>query len=174
MVTNNAKHRIGVYPGTFDPITKGHLDIINRAGSLVDHLIIGVAESAGKEPCFTLEERLEMVNADVSALNNINCTIEAQPFGKLLVDFARDVGASVIVRGLRAVSDFEYEFQLFGVNTKLAPDIQTVFLMTSDKYQFLASSLIRETAKLGGDVSPFVSEQVEARLKEKYSGDIAA
>jgi len=164
MNNENGQYKTGVYPGTFDPITKGHTDIVKRACQLVDHLVIGVAVSAGKEPLFSLEERVEMVKADVGELKD--CSIEVRPFDNLLVEFAKDVNAGIIVRGLRAVSDFEYEFQLFGINNHLAPDIQTVFLMTSDKYQFLASSLIRETSRMGGDVSAFVSPHVEERLKK--------
>ena len=160
--------RIGIYPGTFDPVTKGHLHIIERASKLVDKLIVGVAENPGKNPLFTLEERLTMVETDIDNMHNKYCPIEVVSFKNLLIDFARDHGATAMFRGLRASSDFEYEFQMTGMNFRLAPDIETVFLMSSDKWQFVSSSFIKEISKLGGDVSEFVTPNVLHRLNDKY------
>jgi pantetheine-phosphate adenylyltransferase len=164
-----AELRIGLYPGTFDPITNGHLDIIQRAGRMLDKLVIGVAINAGKGPLFTLEERLEMVREETASLPDVGNRIEVVGFESLLVHFARDQNASVIIRGLRAVSDFDYEFQMSSMNAKLAPDIETVCLMASDKHQFIASRLVKEIALLDGDVSQFVSERVGARLVAKVA-----
>ena len=160
--------RIGVYPGTFDPTTNGHLDIIHRAAKLLDKLVVAVAVNAGKGPLFGIEERIEMVRAEVAALNNnAATTIEVRKFDNLLVDFAADEGAGVIIRGLRAVSDFDYEFQMSSMNAKLNPDVETVCLMASDRHQFIASRLVKEIAILGGDVSQFVSPPIAARLRER-------
>ena len=160
--------RIGVYPGTFDPTTNGHLDIIHRAAKLLDKLVVAVAVNAGKGPLFGIEERIEMVRAEVAALNNnAAATIEVRKFDNLLVDFAADEGAGVIIRGLRAVSDFDYEFQMSSMNAKLNPDVETVCLMASDRHQFIASRLVKEIAILGGDVSQFVSPPIAARLRER-------
>lgn len=159
---------IGVYPGTFDPITKGHLHLIRRASQMVDHLIIGVADNPRKGPLFNLQERCTMVQGDIDALPEKGCDIEVRPFSQLLIQFARDVNASCIFRGLRAVSDFEYEFQMTGMNAKLDPDIETVFLMASDKWQFVSASFVKEICLLGGDVAQFVTPQVAERLKQKY------
>ena len=161
--------RIGIYPGTYDPITKGHLHIIERASKLVDKLIIGVAENPGKNPLFSLEERLAMVKADIGTMHDKYCEIEVVSFKNLLIDFARDHKAACMFRGLRASSDFEYEFQMTGMNFPLAPDIETVFLMSSDKWQFVSSSFIKEISKLNGDVSEFVTPNVLARLQAKQS-----
>ena len=159
--------RIGIYPGTYDPITKGHLHIIERASKLVDKLIIGVAENPGKNPLFSLSERLDMVQTDIDNMHEKYCPIEVVSFKNLLIDFARDHGAQVMFRGLRASSDFEYEFQMTGMNFQLAPDIETVFLMASDKWQFVSSSFIKEISKLDGDVSGFVTPNVLNRLQAK-------
>lgn len=158
------KPRIGVYPGTFDPITKGHLHIIKRASRQVDRLIVGVADSGRKGPRFNAEERMEMVRADVANMPEKYCEIEVRPLDNLLVHFARDVEASCIFRGLRAISDFDYEFQMTGMNARLAPDIETVFLMAADKWQFVSASFVKEIHSLGGDVSEFVTPATLARL----------
>lgn len=168
-MSQNSNIRIGIYPGTFDPVTKGHLHLIRRASRMVDKLIIGVADSARKGPLFSIEERSAMLKADLENLHEKGCDIEVRSFSNLLVHFARDVNASIIFRGLRAVSDFEYEFQLTGMNAKLDPEIETVFLMASDKWQFVSASFVKEICSLKGDVSQFVTPQVEAALKEKYA-----
>lgn len=152
-----------IYPGTFDPITHGHSDLVERATRLFDHIIVAVAANPLKKPAFSVEERIDMAR---SALADID-RIEVCGFGTLLVDFAREKRASVILRGLRAVSDFEYEFQLAGMNRKLAPGIETVFLMPAEQYAYISSSLVREIAALGGDVSSFVHHRVMAALSER-------
>src|SRR5438046_8632216 len=163
--------RIGVYPGTFDPITNGHSDIIRRALHVVDRLVIGVARNDGKGPLFSTEERVEIVGGEVAHLDNGGGDrIEVRPFDTLLMSFAESVGASVIVRGLRAVSDFEYEFQMAGMNARLNPNIETVFLMASDRFQFISSRFVKEIGALGGDVSHFVSPRVTARLLDRFNG----
>lgn len=150
--------RIGLYPGTFDPVTNGHLDVIARAARLLDKLVVGVAINTGKGPMFTLDERVAMVKEEIAVIADKNgMTIEVVPFEGLLIHFAREVGASMIVRGLRAVSDFDYEFQMAGMNYRMAPDIETVFLMASETHQFIASRLVKEVAILGGDITSFVS-----------------
>lgn len=160
--------RIGLYPGTFDPITLGHLDIIKRATSLVDKLVIGVAINRDKGPMFSLEERVEMIEAECAQLSNdTGIEIVAHPFENLLIDCARDVGAGVIVRGLRAVADFEYEYQMVGMNRALDSSIETVFLMAEARHQAIASKLVKEIARLGGDVSKFVTPRVDAALKSR-------
>ncbi len=156
--------RIGIYPGTFDPITKGHLHIIQRCLGLVDHLIVAVATNPNKKPMFRLSDRLEMVGTDLANLPDKKGEVSVETFESLLVEFARQKGAGVIFRGLRAVSDFEYEFQMTGMNARLAPDIETVFLMASDKWQFVSSSFLKEIARLGGDVSPFVTPAVQEKI----------
>ena len=158
--------RIGLYPGTFDPITNGHTDIIGRAVKLVDRLVIGVAINIGKEPMFTLEERVELVREETRRLFP-NAEIVVEPFNSLLMHFARHVGASVIIRGLRAVADFEYEFQMTAMNQQLNREIETVFLMADPRHQAIASRLVKEIATLGGDIHKFVPPAVAARLKEK-------
>ena len=161
--------RTGLYPGTFDPITLGHIDIIKRACLLVDRLVIGVAINRDKNPLFSLDYRVAMVEAECAKLQTASGTvIVAHTFENLLIDCARDVGASIIIRGLRAVTDFEYEFQMVGMNRKLNSSIDTVFLMAEADRQAIASKLVKEIARLGGDVSPFVSPAVKAALDQKY------
>ncbi len=161
--------RIGLYPGTFDPITLGHLDIIQRASLLVDRLVVGVAINRDKNPLFTLEERVEMIERNIKKIDHPNCEIVAEPFENLLIDKARQVNANIIIRGLRAVSDFEYEFQLVGMNRAMDSEIETVFLMAEAKHQAIASRLVKEIARLGGDVSKFVTPGVEKALIAKYA-----
>jgi pantetheine-phosphate adenylyltransferase len=162
--------RVGIYPGTFDPITNGHSDIIRRAAKLVDRLVIGVARNDGKGPLFATDERVEIVRDEVAHLENGDAErIEVHAFDTLLMHFAQSVGAKVIIRGLRAVSDFEYEFQMAGMNARLNPDIETVFLMASDRYQFISSRFVKEIGALGGDVSHFVSPRVAVRLLDRFS-----
>lgn len=164
--------RIGVYPGTFDPVTNGHMDIIARATRVVDSLIVAVAVNAGKEPLFTLDERVAMVEADIAELKpDVAARIVVQPFDNLLVEFVADKGAGVIVRGLRAVSDFEYEFQMAAMNARLSPDLETVFLMASDRHQFISSRFVKEIGRLGGDISLFVSPLVTTRLLDRFNAD---
>lgn len=159
---------VGLYPGTFDPVTLGHLDIIGRAVKLVDHLVIGVATNPSKSPMFTLEERVEMVRGETAQFQgNGRATIDVQTFDSLLMRFAEQVGATVIVRGLRAVSDFEYEFQMVGMNQRLNPDIDTVFLMADPRHQAIASKLVKEIAVLGGNVAPFTTPNVARRVVER-------
>jgi pantetheine-phosphate adenylyltransferase len=158
--------RVGLYPGTFDPITNGHLDIVGRAVKLVDRLVIGVAINAGKGPMFSLEERVAIVKEETSYLND-RAEIVVQPFEGLLMHFAREVGAGVIVRGLRAVADFEYEFQMTAMNQQLDREIETVFLMADPRHQAIASSLVKVIAELDGDVTKFVSPRVKEALLAK-------
>lgn len=161
--------RVGLYPGTFDPMTTGHLDIIQRATKLVDRLILGVAINEAKRPLFSLEERVAMVERECASHEMPGAaTIEVRPFNTLLMHFAEACGAGVLIRGLRAVSDFEYEFQMTAMNEVLNPDIETVFLMADVRHQAVASRLVKEIASLGGDISQFVSSAVEADLKEKF------
>lgn len=167
-MTQDAKSITGVYPGTFDPVTKGHLHLIRRASRMVDHLIVAVADSKKKGPLFTPVERLDMLRADIENMPEKGCEIEVVTFNRLLVHFARDVNASCIFRGLRAVSDFEYEFQMTGMNAKLDPEIETVFLMAADKWQFVSSSFVKEISSLGGDVEEFVTPQVAKALQKKF------
>lgn len=160
--------RIGLYPGTFDPITLGHVDIIQRAMALVDRLVIGVAINRDKGPLFTLEERVAMVEAECATITaRTGGEIVVHPFENLLIDCARDVGATVIVRGLRAVADFEYEFQMVGMNRALDSSIETVFLMADARRQAIASKLVKEIARLGGDVSSFVTPPVQKALARR-------
>ncbi|WP_312524918.1 pantetheine-phosphate adenylyltransferase [Paracoccus sp. (in: a-proteobacteria)] len=162
--------RIGLYPGTFDPITLGHIDIIQRAMALVDRLVIGVAINRDKKPLFDLEQRVEMVRQECSAITaKTGGEIIVHPFENLLIDCARDVGASVIVRGLRAVADFEYEFQMVGMNRALDSSIETVFLMADARRQAIASKLVKEIARMGGDVSKFVTPSVNSALRERFA-----
>ena len=158
--------RIGLYPGTFDPLTNGHLDIIGRAVKLVDKLVIGVAINEGKGPMFSLDERVAIIQQETAHLTKF-ARIEVLPFEGLLMHFARQVGAGIIVRGLRAVSDFEYEFQMTAMNQQLDRDIETVFLMADPRHQAVASRLVKEIANLGGDISKFVTPGVAQRLLAK-------
>ena len=161
--------RIGLYPGTFDPITLGHIDIIRRVSPMVDRLVIGVAINRDKGPLFSLEERVGMIEAECAKLSAQTGTeIVVHPFENLLIDCARDVGAQIIVRGLRAVADFEYEFQMVGMNRQLDDSIETVFLMAEAEHQAIASKLVKEIARLSGDVSKFVTPLVNEALKERF------
>ncbi|MFD1511431.1 pantetheine-phosphate adenylyltransferase [Lacimonas salitolerans] len=160
--------RIGLYPGTFDPITLGHIDIIRRATTMVDRLVIGVAINRDKGPLFCLEERVEMIEAECAKLSEETGTeIVAHPFENLLIHCAHDVGARVIVRGLRAVADFEYEFQMVGMNRALDSSVETVFLMADARHQAIASKLVKEICRLDGDITKFVPAQVKQRLLAK-------
>ncbi len=162
-------HR-GVYPGTFDPVTKGHMDIITRGARVVDELVVAVAVNAGKGPLFTLEERVAMLEAEIAALDGgIAARVEVKPFDNLLMEFVGQVGASLIVRGLRAVSDFEYEFQMAGMNARLNPKVETVFLMASERHQFISSRFVKEIGSLGGDVGHFVSPTVKEQLMVRFA-----
>lgn len=154
---------IAVYPGTFDPFTRGHEDLVRRASSIFTKLIVGVADSKNKRPIFTLEERIEIAKEVLGHYPNV----EIAGFSGLLKDFAREHSARVIVRGLRAVSDFEYEFQMAGMNRYLLPDVETLFLTPSDQYQFISGTFVREIALMGGDVSKFVFPSVEKWLHKK-------
>jgi len=156
--------RIGLYPGTFDPVTNGHMDIIGRAMKLVDRLVIGVAQNDDKGPLFTTAERVDMVTAEVA---HLDADIVVQPFSSLLMHFAEHLNAQMIVRGLRAVADFEYEFQMTAMNQRLNADIETVFLMADPRHQAIASRLVKEIARLDGDIGSFVSPAVAARVLEK-------
>ena len=159
--------RTGLYAGTFDPMTLGHRDIIRRATHLVDRLVIGVAINEDKGPMFSLDERVAMVEAACEGLGNSDTEVVVHPFKNLLIDCANDVGATVIIRGLRAVADFEYEYQMVGMNRVLAPEIETVFLMAEAKYQSIASKLVKEIARLGGDVSKFVTPEIREALHRR-------
>jgi pantetheine-phosphate adenylyltransferase len=161
---------IGIYPGTFDPITNGHTDIIHRALKIVDRLVIGVARNDAKGPLFATDERVDIVRDEIAHFENGDAErIEVRAFDTLLMHFAQSVGAKVIIRGLRAVSDFEYELQMASINARLNPDIETVFLMASDRYQFISSRFVKEIGALGGDVTHFVSPRVAARLLDRFS-----
>jgi pantetheine-phosphate adenylyltransferase len=163
-----ADRRIGIYPGTFDPVTNGHVDIIRRAARLVDKLIVAVSVNAGKGPIFSIDERVALLRGELAdARNGLSNAIEVVSFDGLLMHFAEQMKARVIIRGLRAVSDFEYEFQMTGMNARLSPDIETVFLMASERSQFISSRFVKEIHKLGGDVSQFVSPRVVEALKRK-------
>ena len=155
---------VGVYPGTFDPVTNGHIDIISRAARILDRLVVGVAANIGKGPLFPLEERVELVKAEMAPIaQRTGAVIDVVSFSGLLIDFARLSGASVIVRGLRAVSDFDYEFQMAGMNYRLDHEVETVFLMASETHQFISSRFVKEIAHLGGDISSFVPALTLAR-----------
>ncbi|WP_367606929.1 pantetheine-phosphate adenylyltransferase [Legionella sp. W05-934-2] len=162
-MTNNISHT-AIYPGTFDPLTNGHLDLIERAAGLFPKLIIGVAKNKTKKPCFSLEKRLQMIKQATSHLQGI----EVIGFDNLLIEFVKQHNATVIVRGLRAVSDFEYEFQLAGMNRRLDKSVETLFLTPAENYMFISSSLVREIASLGGDIGSFVPKNVHSELIKKY------
>ena len=162
------KQRVGVSPGTFDPITKGHMDIIARAARVLDQLIVAVASNPGKGPLFDIDERVEMIESETAELRAAGHDIAVHPFDNLLIHFAQQHGANIIVRGLRAVSDFEYEFQMASMNSRLDPHIETLFLTASERQQFIAAGLVKEIARLGGDVSGFVGPQVAERLATKF------
>jgi len=156
-----------VYPGTFDPLTRGHEDLVRRASRMFDSVIVGIADSRAKRPFFSLEERIDMARHALADLKNVSVT----GFGGLLIDFIREHQARVILRGLRAVSDFEYEFQLAGMNRSLYPDVETVFMTPSEQHMFISATLVREIATLGGDVSKFVHPDVQARLKKRVAAE---
>lgn len=158
-------HIKAIYPGTFDPITDGHLDLILRASKLFSEVIVAIATNQGKAPLFTLEERVEMAEEVTAPLSNVKII----GFSNLLVDCAKEYNADVVLRGLRAVSDFEYEFQMAGMNRRLSPELETMFLTPAEQYEFISSSMIREIAKLNGDVSSFVPKCVEERLIKKFN-----
>ncbi|MHC3127519.1 phosphopantetheine adenylyltransferase [Brevundimonas sp. GN22] len=160
--------RIGLYPGTFDPVTNGHLDIIGRAVKLVDKLVIGVAQNDAKGPLFTTNERVEMLREEVAHFGG---TIEVRPFSSLLMHFAEELNANCIVRGLRAVADFEYEFQMTAMNQRLNSEIETVFLMADPRHQAIASRLVKEIAVLGGNIESFVSPTIAAAVLDKVRKD---
>ncbi len=161
-----ARIRTAVYPGTFDPITYGHIDLVRRAAPLFERVVVGVAESPSKGPCFTLDQRVELARAALEGIPNV----EVVGFHGLLAHFVRDIGGAVLLRGLRAVSDFEYEFQLASMNRHLIPEVETLFLTPAEQYSFISSSLVREIARLGGDVTGFVHPTVQAALKVRYAG----
>jgi pantetheine-phosphate adenylyltransferase len=163
------KRRIGVYPGTFDPITAGHMDIIQRALRTVDHLVIGVARNAGKSPMFSTDERVEMVRDEITPILKAGHSVEVKPFDTLLMQFAVASNAGIVIRGLRAVSDFEYEFQMAGMNARLNPAVETIFLMASEHVQFISSRFVKEIGRLGGDIGQFVSPGVRQRLLHKFA-----
>ncbi|MES2294506.1 MAG: pantetheine-phosphate adenylyltransferase [Pseudomonadota bacterium] len=169
MKSQKSKKRVGLYPGTFDPVTLGHIDIVKRAVKLVDHLVIGVATGSDKAPLFTLEERVQMWRHEAAGLARDGATIEVQSYSNTLqVKFAEKVGASVIIRGLRAVSDFEYEFQMVAMNQRLNTEIETVFLMADPRHQAIASRLVKEIALLGGEVGAFTTPLVAQALVKRY------
>lgn len=155
--------KIALYPGTFDPITNGHIDLVQRAAKLFDEVIVAIASSSKKKPYFTLEKRIELASEVLSDCPNVT----VKGFGILLVDYAKQQNANILIRGLRAISDFEYEFQLASMNRNLAPEIESVFLMPADEYSFISSSLVKEVATLGGDVSKFVHPLVSEALNQK-------
>lgn len=160
---NKLNHRIAIYPGTFDPITRGHEDLVRRAAGLFDRLILAIAESPSKQPRFTLADRVAMAREILAGIPNV----EIVGFNNLLMDFVHEQGAKVIVRGLRAISDFEYEFQMAGMNRSVYPEVETVFLTPGEQYMFISATMVREIARLGGDISKFVQPCVEKRLRAK-------
>lgn len=173
--TTNSNLRIGLYPGSFDPPTNGHLDIIRRATRVVNRLIVGVAINPSKDAFFTLEERIQIVRDEVEAINHgLTAKVEVRSLEGLLMHYAREVGAACVIRGLRAVTDFDYEFQMTGMNARLDPEIETVFLMASENHQFISSRLVKEVGVLGGDISSFVSPNVARLLKKRIAERQAA
>ena len=156
--------KIGLYPGTFDPVTRGHLDIITRSAKLVDKLVIGVLPNQAKKPWFSVEERMELIRKCTSDISNV----EVKSFDGLTVDFGKQLGASVIVRGLRAITDFEYELQIAQINHKLSPELDTVFFTTNVEYSYVSSSIVKEVASYGGDISSFVAPQIIDDIYNKY------
>ena len=162
-------NKIGIYPGTFDPMTLGHMDIIKRSLKIVDTLVIAVANNINKDSLFSVQERINIIKSDISSVNELNPKINVTELSGLLTTFAKDQNATCIIRGLRAVSDFEYEFQMTGMNYQLNPDIETIFLMTSEKNSFISSNFVKEVHKLGGDVSNFVSKNTLEQLNKKNS-----
>lgn len=158
-------NRIAVYPGTFDPITNGHTDLVSRAARVFSRVVIAIAESPHKKPLFSLEERIDLARNEMASLDNV----EVVGFSNLLVEFVQQIGASVIVRGLRAVSDFEYEFQLASMNRHIAPSVETLFLTPDEDYSFISSSLVKEVARLNGDVSEFVCEEVQQAMTKRFA-----
>ena len=158
------RHNTAIYPGTFDPVTHGHTDLVARAALVFDRVVVAIAESPHKKPLFSLERRIEMTEGVLADLDNV----EVVGFDNLLIEFATEIGANVLIRGLRAVSDFEYEFQLASMNRHLHPEIETLFLTPDENYSFISSSLVKEIARLGGDVSSFVSDPVSAALRDAF------
>ena len=170
MATAHNSPRVGVYPGSFDPPTNGHLDIIRRATRVVNKLIVGVAVNPSKDAMFTLDERVKIVEDEIAAINdNLSSKVEVRALEGLLMHYVRGVGATIIIRGLRAVSDFDYEFQMTGMNARIDPEIETVFLMASENHQFISSRFVKEIGKLGGEIGQFVSPRVVERLKKKFA-----
>jgi pantetheine-phosphate adenylyltransferase len=165
MSVSSSRARLAVYPGTFDPITNGHIDLVSRAAPLFDHLVVAIADSQSKGPSFGLDERIEMAGLALAGIPNV----EVRGFATLLANFVNEIGAGVILRGLRAVSDFEYEFQLASMNRHLIPEEETLFLTPAEQYSFISSSLVREIARLGGDVSGFVHPVVQQALRRRWS-----
>jgi len=165
MANSQQRYRVAVYPGTFDPITNGHVDLAMRAAPLFDRLVVAIADSSSKSPSFSLSERISLARVALAGVPNI----EVRGFATLLADLIEEIGAGVILRGLRAVSDFEYEFQMAGMNRNLFPEVETLFLTPSEQYTFISATIVREIAKFGGDVSSFVHPAVLARLKAKFA-----
>ena len=161
---NPANRRIAVYPGTFDPITNGHVDLVSRAAPLFERIVVGIAESPGKSPAFSIDERVNLARVALAGFPNV----DVRGFDSLLAHFVRELGAGVVLRGLRAVSDFEYEFQLASMNRHLIPEVETLFLTPSEQYSFISSSLVREIGRLGGDVTGFVHPAVQAALHLRW------
>jgi pantetheine-phosphate adenylyltransferase len=162
--------RKAIYPGSFDPVTNGHLDIISRGTTLTDQLIVAVAKNAGKSPMFSVEERIDMLQHEIKEIEKeegLDCEVTVASFEGLLIDYTKKAGATMILRGLRAVTDFEYEFQMTGMNRRMEPGIETVFLMASERNQFIASSMVKEISKLDGDISSFVPESVIEAIKKR-------
>ena len=160
--------RVGIYPGTFDPMTTGHMDIVRRSLKIVDNLVIAVANNINKDSLFNVKERIDIIKSDISSLNNLNSKIKVDQLSGLLTTYAKQQKASCIIRGLRAVSDFEYEYQMVGMNRVLSDDVETVFLMADANYQSIASRLVKEIAKLGGNIENFVSENIAEAIDTKF------